>query len=267
MAIPTAFTPVQYDTLLLIDGGWTRNLPVQEAQEMGADIIISIDVGAPLKKKEELNSMISILDQTAWLLSAQDTEKQTKNSDYLVKPKVSSFSTFDFESADTIINLGYMAAKEQSEQFIALANRVYPEGRATREVIKPQANRTFNIKSIKVHGTHLTSDKFVEGRLGLTRKDSISIEEIQKEIGLLYGSMYYKKVSFQIIPGQDSTGQELHVFVVEDNPAKLKMSFYYDTENSLGINLNLTLRNLLLPNSRLIFDGFISESPILVLNT
>jgi NTE family protein len=88
------------------------------------------------------------------------------------------------------------------------------------------------------------------------------MEEIEKEIGLLFGSMYYKKVGFDLLPETDST-QVLHVKVVEDNPAKLKLSFYYDTENSLGLNLNLTFRNLLLKNSRLIVDGFISENPIL----
>ena len=87
------------------------------------------------------------------------------------------------------------------------------------------------------------------------------MKEIEVEIGLLYGSMYYKKVGFEVLKESDST-QALHVKVVEDNPAKLKLSFYYDTENSLGLNLNLTLRNLLLKNSRLILDGFVSENPI-----
>jgi len=51
--------------------------------------------------------------------------------------------------------------------------------------------------------------------------------------------------------------------LVEDNPSKLKLSIYYDSENSFGLNVNLTLRNLLLKNSRLIFDGFVSENPII----
>ncbi|MFT4753860.1 MAG: NTE family protein [Salibacteraceae bacterium] len=262
MAIPTAFTPVEYDTLLLIDGGWTRNLPVQEAIDMGADIIISVDVGAPLKTKEELQSMISILDQTAWLLSVQDTRKQLEMSDYVIRPKVGGFSTFDFGSADTIIAKGYAEALKQKAVFEALAHKIYPTGRNTKRIEKPNTDTTFTISKITVSGCKLTSPKFVMGRLNSLKRKTTTMKQVEKEIGLLYGSMYYEKVAFELRPNVDAT-QTLYVKVVEDNPAKLKLSFYYDTENSLGLNLNLTLRNLLMPNSRLIFDSFISENPIL----
>lgn len=262
MAIPTAFTPVEYDTLLLIDGGWTRNLPVQEAKDMGADIIISVDVGAPLKTKEELQSMISILDQTAWLLSVQDTKKQLDMSDYVIRPKVGMFSTFDFGSSDTIIALGYEEAAKQRAVFEALAKKIYPTGKNEVEVKKIRTDSTYSINHITVVGCDLTSEKFVKGRLNSLKRKEATIEQIEKEVGLLFGSMYYKKVGFEIIPNSDSA-QTLQVKVVEDNPTKLKLSFYYDTENSLGLNVNLTLRNVLLKNSRLILDGFISENPVL----
>lgn len=261
MAIPTAFTPVEYDSLLLIDGGWTRNLPVQEAKNMGADIIISVNVGAPLKTKDELQSMISILDQTAWLLSVQDTKKQLEMSDYVISPQVGGFSTFDFDKADTIIAMGYDEAAKQKSVFEALAKKIYPNGRNEVIIEKPNRDSIYIISDIKVAGCNLTSEKFVKGRLNLLKKDTVTIKEIEREIGLLYGSMYYKKVGFEVIPNSDSL-QTLYVNVVEDNPAKLKLSFYYDNENSLGLNVNFTLRNLLLKNSRLIFDGFVSENPI-----
>ncbi len=261
MAIPTAFTPVAYDTLLLIDGGWTRNLPVQEAKDMGADIIISVDVGAPLKTKEELRSMISILDQTAWLLSVQDTKKQLEMSDYVIRPQVSNFSTFDFDLADSIMEKGYEQAVKQRSELEALAMRIYPNGRNDVRIQKPNTHTVYLISKVTVEGCKYTSEKFVTGRLNSLKKDTVTMEDIEKEIGLLFGSMYYKKVGFDVIPTSDST-QTLHVKVVEDNPAKLKLSFYYDTENSLGLNVNLTVRNLVLKNSRLIFDGFISENPI-----
>jgi NTE family protein len=261
MAIPTAFTPVEIDTLLLIDGGWTRNLPVQEAREMGADIIISINVGASLKEKEELQSMISILDQTAWLLSAQDTKRQIENSDFVVTPDIKSFSTFDFDKSDTIIKKGYEAALKQRAVFEKLAKDVYGNGDWPQKAEKPFFDSLYTISSIVVSGNILTSDKFVGGRLNIDKDNQYSAEEISEKVGLLYGTLYFKKVGFELVPLKNGT-QELRIHVVEDNPAKVKLSMYYDTENSVGINLNLTFRNLLSKNSRLIFDGFLSENPI-----
>ncbi len=261
MAIPTAFTPVEYDTLLLIDGGWTRNLPVQEAKDMGADIIISVNVGAPLLKKEELQSMISILDQTAWMMSVKDTEVQLANSDYVVTPPVSTFSTFAFDEADTIIKLGYEEALKQKEVFQALSDKIYGKTKPEKAQ-KIFDEEKYVISDVQVNGTKLTSEKFITGRLGIKMNEPISAQEVARKIGLLYGSLYYKKVSFELVPQTDST-QQLQVNVVEDNPAKLKLSLYYDSENSIGINANVTVRNLALENSRLIFDGFLSENPIL----
>ena len=262
MAIPTAFTPVEYDTLLLIDGGWTRNLPVQEAKDMGADIIISVNVGAPLKTKDELQSMISILDQTAWMLSVQDTKEQLKLSDYVISPPVSQFSTFAFDLADSIIGLGYKEAVKQKEVFLELAKRIYPNGKYEKEIIKPFSEPKYTISNITVSGIKLTSAKFVKGRLELKKGEKYSIQQVEEKIGLLFGTLYYKKIDFSLAPLSDST-QELRIRVVESNPAKLKLSLYYDTENSVGLNLNVTLRNILLKNSRLIFDGFVSENPII----
>ena len=261
MAIPTAFTPVKYDTLLLIDGGWTRNLPVQEAKDMGADIIISVNVGAPLKTKEELVSMVSILDQTAWMLSVKDTEKQLEMSDYVITPPVSSYSTFDFDKADSIMAKGYMEASKLRATFEALANKIYPSGRNEKEIKKPFDQPNYQVSNIVVTGNKYTTKKFVSGRLAIKTGVTYTADQIGKKIGLLYGTLYYQKINFELVPLEDGT-QELQVHVVENNPTKLKVSLYYDTENSIGLNLNVTLRNIAFRNSRLIFDGFLSESPI-----
>src|SRR5262245_32139769 len=45
MSIPGAFTPVEIDGRLLVDGGVARNLPVDVVQGMGADRVIAVDVG------------------------------------------------------------------------------------------------------------------------------------------------------------------------------------------------------------------------------
>ncbi|PLX24037.1 MAG: hypothetical protein C0599_03100 [Salinivirgaceae bacterium] len=54
MSIPTAFTPVMWGDKLLVDGGLSRNFPVQEVREMGADIVIGVYTGGVLKDKDEL---------------------------------------------------------------------------------------------------------------------------------------------------------------------------------------------------------------------
>ena len=56
---PGAFPPIELDGRILIDGGIVRNLPVDIVREMGADIIICVDVGKPLLTREKLESPIN----------------------------------------------------------------------------------------------------------------------------------------------------------------------------------------------------------------
>lgn len=261
MAIPTAFTPVVKDSMLLIDGGWTRNLPVQEAKDMGADIIIAVDVGSALKSKDQLTNLMAILDQTAWILSAQDTEKQMKMSDYLVQPKVGTYSTFDFPKSAEIIAKGYETAAQQKAVFEQLAKKINAVGRGTQ--VKPvhTPDSLFTIAKVRVEGNKLTTTKYIRSRMNMKPFGKYSLTHITDKITMLYGSLYYKKVNFELIPF-DSNASELVIRVVEDNPAKLKFSFYYDSENSIGVNLNLTTRNLFVKNSRMVVDAFISENPV-----
>ncbi len=54
MAIPSVFSPVEVDGNLLVDGLVVRNLPVSDAFDLGADVVVGVDVGSPLAKKDEL---------------------------------------------------------------------------------------------------------------------------------------------------------------------------------------------------------------------
>ncbi|MFW6348232.1 MAG: patatin-like phospholipase family protein, partial [Cyclonatronaceae bacterium] len=64
ISIPSIFNPVNMNGHLLIDGGVVRNLPVEEAREMGADYVLAVNVSPPLREAGELLSIIDVLDQT-----------------------------------------------------------------------------------------------------------------------------------------------------------------------------------------------------------
>ena len=74
MAIPSLFEPVEIDGRLYLDGGIVNNLPAKEVRDMGVDILIGIDVGAPLYKKEELDSLPRIMEQSISFLGDRKTE-------------------------------------------------------------------------------------------------------------------------------------------------------------------------------------------------
>jgi NTE family protein len=51
LAVPGVFAPVRVNQRLLVDGGLVRNLPVDVAREMGADIIIAVNVARRWRRR------------------------------------------------------------------------------------------------------------------------------------------------------------------------------------------------------------------------
>ena len=115
MAIPGVFTPVRLDSMVLVDGGTINNYPVNVARDMGADIIIGVDVQSDLKSSEKLESTGDILGQLINLMGKEQYEKNLQNTDIYIKVDVEGFSAASFNKAaiDTLIQRGKEAADKQ----------------------------------------------------------------------------------------------------------------------------------------------------------
>ena len=115
MAIPTVFTPVVIDDRLLVDGGLSNNLPVDVVRAMGADIVIAVDLGAPLSDRQ-VESLIQVYSQTMRLLTRLNMEPQLAAADLvIVPPGVSKFGTLQFKASEKILLTGIEGAREQEE--------------------------------------------------------------------------------------------------------------------------------------------------------
>ena len=75
MSVPGAVAPAEFDGMLLVDGMLTSNLPVQTARAMGADIVIAVNVGTPLLKREEINSILGVSGQMLSILTEQNVQE------------------------------------------------------------------------------------------------------------------------------------------------------------------------------------------------
>jgi len=104
MAIPGVFTPVEIGDRLLVDGGTARNMPVDVVRAMGADIVIAIDISAPLSDREQLRSSLAITSQTIGFLTRLNVEEQLPLADLVLRPAVAGVGTLDFSDPTKIIN-------------------------------------------------------------------------------------------------------------------------------------------------------------------
>ncbi|MFC0351299.1 patatin-like phospholipase family protein [Undibacterium danionis] len=113
MAAPGVFSPVELDGKLLVDGGLVRNLPVDIARNMGADVIIAVNIGTPLLPRSNLSSLINVSQQMVNILTEQNVEQQKAlltSKDILIEPNLGNVSFMDFARSTEAINIGNDAA-------------------------------------------------------------------------------------------------------------------------------------------------------------
>lgn len=264
MAIPSIFTPVKINNQLLVDGGLVRNFPVQQALDMGADIVIGVYVSDDFYQEEDLNSLIDVLSQSAFVLSTFDSREQKTLCDILIEPDLSGYGTADFLDGDSIIARGERMALQYKEAFESLADSL---GQFTPQqpLVSLKAPVKFNITNIEVIGNSKIPNKIITKKLDLLKDSPYSTKEIVDHMTVLYGSKNFSKVNFNLESNSDSS-YTIKVKVEENYDVMVKSAVHYDSENGTGLNVNITLRNVLIPYSRLLIEGDIATSPRADLN-
>lgn len=257
MAIPSIFTPVKKDSLVLVDGGLIRNYPVQEIVQMGADIIIGVYVGAKPKSEQKLESLPKILSQIAFMQSLDDYERQIPLVDLHIEPDLGKYGAQDFSAADTIIALGERAARAHYEQLQHLADSLNAMGPPAPSAGLSPIER-ITLDRIEVLGNRRASDEEIIGQSGLYPGKSVNTEQLDEAVDQVYGSNRYEKVSYSL---RRRNGENILYFhTVEKSPILLRGSLIYDSYHEAGLAFNLTFRNLLLPSSRLMLIGRVANN-------
>ncbi|WP_175721359.1 patatin-like phospholipase family protein [Burkholderia anthina] len=113
MAMPGLFAPAEINGRALVDGGLVSNLPVDTARQMGANVVIAVDIGSQLRPLDALASPADVMQQMVGILIRQNVTSQRKQldaRDILLTPDLGSLAFTDFQNAKQAIAAGAAAA-------------------------------------------------------------------------------------------------------------------------------------------------------------
>ncbi|WP_312286012.1 patatin-like phospholipase family protein [Chryseobacterium gleum] len=263
LAIPAAFAPVYIDGKLLVDGGLDRNYPANEVREMGADFVIGGYTGFRLFTKKEIENPMKMIYQTHAIRSVEDFKHQKELSNILVDfvDPLGEITTKDFARFRKIIKIGETEARKHLPEFVALAEAqrkagIKYEHEMIEEVKLPTTKFTFNEED----GTPINDAAEVEvlkKQMGLTEGKYYDVKTVNEAIDRVFGMRQYVKVYYTYTNEND--GLIMNVFVKRAKKGAFKLALHYDTEQSVGIIVNYTYRNILLNRSRFLATVDISE--------
>ena len=195
MAIPTIFEPVEIDGNTYVDGLVSRNLPVEEAYDMGADLVVASDIGAPIVKKDNYN-ILSVLNQISTIQSSNITKVSREKASILISPDVKDISAIDSSKKNDLINLGKVAAEQQIAKIKEL-----PKSSSNRKIVKniEDKKEKFVINKIEYNKKFdNTTVEILDNTFKNLLNKPISEKDIENTITEVYNLKYMDKVYYTI---------------------------------------------------------------------
>jgi NTE family protein len=122
-AFPSLMDPVKIGDSIYIDGAMTVNYPSKPLKDKGIDIVIGVDLNQDLSKREDLNNIISILNQVIDFGIKRDTRKQYKYTDINIKPNLKGMSATSYDDKKKILDSGYVEGLKYSQILDQLPKR------------------------------------------------------------------------------------------------------------------------------------------------
>lgn len=255
-AYPSMIKPVKIGDDLYIDGGVLNNFPVKEVKDMGADIIIGVDLQDPLKTADELTSATDVMMQIVKFNMEKKSEEQRKLVDLMIVPKMDGYNVTSFGDIDPILKTGTEAA---TLQFEALQNIAKLQGNLNNERKSLDLKEYILVKNVNINGNSTFNKNYIEGKLKIKSPQLASFEEIQQGINRLYSSGNFSKIEYKLM---DNDVKDYNLdLVITENPVKQKLRFglHYDDFFKTSLLLNFTAKNLIFKNSTLSTDFVVGD--------
>ncbi len=201
MSIPAFFAPVKTDGMVLVDGGMRNNYPCDLAREMGADIIIGVDLNSGYRGYADINNMLDIVWQGIDMLGRASYEKNANLADVIIRPQLEGYGmlSFDKASIDTIVNRGYQAAVAQKEALKAVKERVGADTtvRYNKKAVNLNKERVY-ISGVEVEGVNENESRYLMSKINMQAGKKYGLEEIENAVATIYGTKAFDYVTYEL---------------------------------------------------------------------
>ena len=122
-ALPVAFSPVEYKGLLLSDGGTVDNCPDDVVREMGADIVIAIDLD--YREYTKPKNVVEIGQRFMDIMISNG--RRAEDADVVIKPFEKYVAALALNKADVCYEAGKAAIEEKMPEIIRVIKNWYKE--------------------------------------------------------------------------------------------------------------------------------------------
>ncbi len=241
---PIFFTTVAKNGLHLVDGGLSNQLPTDIPAQMGADIVIGVDVTSPDLAYEEVSNFYNVVDQSLGLITKQTVKPHYQYAQIVVQPRLDGYKHTSYSQIRAIIARGEAAAEARISEIRALIG----ESVSVRERTPSATNDpvidsiAFETASSSRHfnkSLHSYYLRQVKSRPG----DTIDPRKLSVDTQNLYATGMFDNVDYECRP-IETHHCKLVFLLAESSLNTLGASLRYDQEYNVQGLIEFTGHNL-----------------------
>ena len=277
MAIPGLFSPVVIGDKVLVDGGLVNNFPADVLREMGADIIIGVEVTST--KDVTIQDLKSLPQVFARLVITSTSAKRVENRsmcDVHIIPDISGFGMLSFtpEAIDTLVGRGYKRASEFHDQLSAIKEAVdvsagHP---VTKTLHAPHAKNlsvdSVMVRSIDFHDVSELESRWLLRKGGLREGTRYLEKDIERAMKIYRGTGCFDEITYLVKESDSihkgdwlSNAYDLSINMKHAKPHLFGLGVRYDTEEGAALLLKVGLNEKKFNGSKLSFSTKLSYNP------
>ena len=267
MSIPGYFAPVRTRGMVLVDGGMRNNFPVDIARELGADVVIGIDLSDARTTYSDIHNLADVLWRGIDMFGEDSFERNVQSVDVRIKPDLTGYGmmSFDAVAVDTMYLRGYRAAEEKAEELAAVRRWV---GTDTLRLAGPPAvdigQHPVLIDSIEVTGVSGKDADYIRKKLKVHAGDRVSRTEVENALNSIYGKGTYEYVSYEMLGAEEPF--HLRINCKRGPKHLLGVGTRVDSEELVSLLLNVGLNTTAMQGPSLDLTAKIGSNPYLDLH-
>ncbi|MBU8922841.1 MAG: patatin-like phospholipase family protein [Bacteroidales bacterium] len=232
MSIPGVFAPVHLGGRYLVDGGLVRNLPVDVVKEMGADIIIAIDVGVQIDENSAgtIRSLADVSRQSFNIFLKQTSKAVLDLANIYIPLSLEGVSPGDFGNAENIIATGEESARRFIEDLSPFSRSKMEYSRFLKRQRSHRPTRHLPahemISEIRIDNMTRIDDREIKRRLSVEVGQPFDRERLRADFLRLYELGIFESVDYRLI---EESGETVLLIL-------LREKFYSPDILSLGVD-------------------------------
>jgi NTE family protein len=200
MAIPGVMSPVLTEDHVLADGGMVRNLPVDVARELCADIVIAVTLmeGTPPREKLETAGQLAARGMILMIDANTRAQQRTLTArDIDIEVATGDITTLDLQRVHATIALGKAAARAAAHQLEALS--LSPEDYAAwRGKVSRRQAPAARLADVRYEGLRRVNPAYLPSRVTLKAGDPVDIARISRDALRLSALGDFESVSYRL---------------------------------------------------------------------